>query len=102
MKKVVLTILTALAIGSTVVSAAEEKQNEVTVADSEVLALENVVASDSQERAGTLLPPPPPGYVWIITTCRVYLVPTIYSPTTLANMALYYQSLCDKVEISPR
>lgn len=37
------------------------------------------------------LPPPPSGYVWIVTTCRTYLVPAIYSPEILMNLALYYQ-----------
>ncbi|WP_018965832.1 hypothetical protein [Porphyromonas gulae] len=93
MKKVFLTMLIALSMGLTAVDAAEEKQ-------SEVANLEGVGKLDSSERG--ILPPPPPGYVWIITTCRVYLVPTIYSPETLGNMALYYQSLCDLAELDPK
>lgn len=99
MKKVfliMLAMLAMLAMATTAANAAEEKKQV------EDFLLEERVEPNLEVQ--TPLPSPPSGYMWIVTTCAAYLVPTSMFQSTEALLAYVaiLQTWCDQYGINPK
>lgn len=105
MKKFFLIIGALFAMATVTANAAENVVESKVVKQEQQemsMPLDEMVTPTQGEQP--VLPPPPPGHFWVVTTCASYLVPASMFPTMEALLLFVQlqQHWCDMVAVSPQ